>query len=162
MQRITPFLWFNDNAEAAVKFYTSIFKKSKTGRVARYDKAGEKVSGRPAGSVMTVEFELDGQPFIALNGGPHFKFNEAVSFVVNCKTQKEVDYYWKKLTAGGGREVQCGWLTDKFGVSWQIVPTALNELMSSGDAAKSQRVMAALLQMVKLDIRKLKAAAKGR
>jgi predicted 3-demethylubiquinone-9 3-methyltransferase (glyoxalase superfamily) len=162
MQRITPFLWFNDNAEAAVKFYTSIFKKSKTGRVARYDKAGEKVSGRPAGSVMTVEFELDGQPFIALNGGPHFKFNEAVSFVVNCKTQKEVDYYWKKLTAGGGQEVQCGWLTDKFGVSWQIVPTALNELMSSGDAAKSQRVMAALLQMVKLDIRKLKAAAKGR
>ena len=162
MQKITPFLWFNDNAEAAVKFYTSIFKKSKVGTIARYDEAGEKVSGRPAGSVMTVDFQIEGQDFIALNGGPMFKFNESISFVVNCKTQKEVDYYWKKLTAGGGKEVQCGWLKDKFGVSWQVVPTVLGELMSSEDAAKSQRVMAAMLKMVRLDIKKLKAAAKGK
>src|SRR5215510_14339603 len=122
MQKITPFLWFNDNAEAAAKFYTSIFKKSKLGTVARYDEAGEKVTGRPAGSVMTVDFQIEGQEFIALNGGPEFKFTEAISLVVNCRTQREVDYYWKKLTSGGGREVQCGWLKDKFGLSWQIVP----------------------------------------
>src|SRR5882672_8018883 len=131
MQKITPFLWFNDNAEQAVKFYTSIFKNSKIGKIARYDKAGEKAAGRPAGSVMTVEFEIEGQKFVALNGGPAFKFNESVSFVVNCKTQAEVDYYWKKLTAGGGKEVQCGWLRDKFGLSWQIVPTILMELLNS-------------------------------
>ncbi len=162
MQKITPFLWFNDDAEAAAKFYTSIFKKSKLGTIARYEKAGEKVSGRPAGSVMTVEFQIEGQDFIALNGGPLFKFNESISFVVNCMTQAEVDYYWKKLTAGGGKPVQCGWLKDKFGVSWQVVPTALNELMSGKDAAKSQRVMEAMLKMVKLDIKKLKAAARGK
>jgi predicted 3-demethylubiquinone-9 3-methyltransferase (glyoxalase superfamily) len=159
MQKITPFLWFNDNAEEAVKFYTSIFKKSKTGKIARYNKAGEKAAGRPAGSVMTIEFEIEGQKFIALNGGPHFKFNESVSFVVNCKTQAEVDYYWKKLTAGGGKEVQCGWLKDRFGVSWQIVPTVLGELLSARDAAKTQRVMEAMLKMVKLDIKTLKRAA---
>ena len=162
MQKITPFLWFNDNAEAAARFYTSIFKKSKLGTIARYDEAGEKVSGRPAGSVMTVDFQIEGQDFIALNGGPMFKFNESISFVVNCKTQKEVDYYWKKLTAGGGKEVQCGWLKDKFGVSWQVVPVELNKLMNTKDAAKSQRVMEAMLKMVKLDINKLKAAAAGR
>ncbi len=162
MQKITPFLWFNDNAEAAAKFYTSIFKKSKLGTIARYEKAGEKVSGRPAGSVMTVDFQIEGQDFIALNGGPLFKFNESISFVVNCMTQAEVDYYWKKLTAGGGKPVQCGWLKDKFGVSWQVVPTTLNELMSGKDAAKSQRVMEAMLKMVKLDIKKLKAAARGK
>ena len=162
MQKITPFLWFNDNAEAAAKFYTSIFKKSKMGTIARYDKAGEKVSGRPAGSVMTVEFQIEGQDFIALNGGPMFKFNESISFVVNCRTQKEVDYYWKKLTAGGGRESQCGWLKDKFGVSWQVVPVVLNELMSSKDALQNQRVMEAMLTMGKLDIKKLKAAAEGK
>jgi predicted 3-demethylubiquinone-9 3-methyltransferase (glyoxalase superfamily) len=161
MQKITPFLWFNDNAEEAVKFYTSIFKKSKIGKIARYDKAGEKVAGRPAGSVMTIEFEIEGQDFIALNGGPHFKFNEAVSFVVSCKTQTEVDYYWNKLSAGG-KEVQCGWLTDKFGLSWQIVPTILGELMSDKDPVKSQRVMGAMLKMVKLDINKLKAAYAGK
>ena len=161
MQKITPFLWFNDNAEEAVKFYTSIFKKSKIGKIARYDKAGEKVAGRPAGSVMTIEFEIEGQDFIALNGGPHFKFNEAVSFVVSCKTQTEVDYYWNKLSAGG-KEVQCGWLTDKFGLSWQIVPTILGELMSDKDPVKSQRVMEAMLKMVKLDINKLKAAYAGK
>jgi predicted 3-demethylubiquinone-9 3-methyltransferase (glyoxalase superfamily) len=160
MQKITPFLWFKDNAEAAAKFYTSVFKKSKLGKIARYGKAGEKVAGRPAGSVMTVEFEIEGQKFIALNGGPIFQFNESISFVVNCRTQAEVDYYWKKLTAGG-KAVQCGWLKDKFGISWQIVPTVLSELMSTKDAAKSERVMAAMLKMVKLDIKKLKAAAKG-
>jgi predicted 3-demethylubiquinone-9 3-methyltransferase (glyoxalase superfamily) len=162
VQKITPFLWFNDNAAAAAEFYTSIFKKSKVGTIARYDKAGEKVSGRPAGSVMTVEFQIAGQDFIALNGGPMFKFNESISFVVNCKTQAEVDYYWKKLIAGGGKEVRCGWLRDKFGLSWQIVPTSLNELMRAKDAAKSQRVMAAMLKMVKLDIKKLSAAAQGK
>jgi predicted 3-demethylubiquinone-9 3-methyltransferase (glyoxalase superfamily) len=161
MQKITPFLWFNDNAEEAVKFYTSIFKKSKIGKIARYDEAGEKVAGRPAGSVMTIEFEIEGQDFIALNGGPHFKFNEAVSFVVSCKTQTEVDYYWNKLSAGG-KEVQCGWLKDKFGLSWQIVPTILGELMSDKDPVKSQRVMEAMLKMVKLDINKLKAAYAGK
>lgn len=161
MPKITPFLWFNDNAEEAVKFYKSIFKKSKIGKIARYDKAGEKAAGRPAGSVMTVEFEIEGQKFIALNGGPIFKFTEAVSFVVNCKTQAELDHYWKKLSAGG-EEVQCGWIKDKFGLSWQIVPTILGELMSSKDAAKSQRVMEAMLKMVKLDIKKLQTAAKGK
>ena len=161
MQKITPFLWFEDNAEEAVKFYTSIFKNSRIGKIARYDKAGEKVSGRPAGSVMTVEFQLEGQEFVALNGGPHFKFTEAISFVVNCKTQAEVDRFWKKLSAGG-KKVQCGWLKDKYGLSWQIVPTILEELLRDQDAAKSQRVMEAMLKMVKLDIKKLKAAAKGR
>jgi predicted 3-demethylubiquinone-9 3-methyltransferase (glyoxalase superfamily) len=159
MQKITPFLWFDDNAEEAVKFYTSIFKNSKIGKIARYDEAGEKAAGRPAGSVMTIEFRLEGQEFVALNGGPHFKFTEAISFVVSCKTQAEVDYYWNKLTADGGKEVQCGWLKDKYGLSWQVVPTILPELLSDKDAAKSQRVMEAMLQMVKLDIKKLKQAA---
>lgn len=161
MQKITPFLWFDDNAEEAVKFYTSIFKNSKIGKIARYGEEGAKTTGRPKGSVMTIEFQLAGQEFVALNGGPHFKFNEAVSFVVNCKTQAEVDSYWEKLSAGG-KEVQCGWLKDKFGVSWQIVPTVLGELMSDQDAAKSERVMNAMLQMVKLDIKKLKNAYDGR
>jgi len=159
MQKITPFLWFDNQAEQAVKFYTSIFRNSRIGKIARYDEAGEKVSGQPAGSVMTVEFELAGQEFVALNGGPHFKFTEAISFVVNCKTQAEVDKFWKKLSAGG-KEVQCGWLKDKYGLSWQIVPTVLAELLSDKDAAKSQRVMQAMLKMVKLDIKKLKQAAK--
>ncbi len=161
MQKITPFLWFSDNAEEAVRVYVSIFKNSKIGKIARYDEAGEKVAGRPAGSVMTVEFQLEGEDFVALNGGPMFKFTEAISFVVNCETQEEVDYYWKKLSAGG-KEVQCGWLKDKFGLSWQIVPTILPELLSDKDAAKSQRVMQAMLEMVKLDIKKLKQAAKQR
>lgn len=158
--KITPFLWFNDNAEEAVKFYTSIFKNSKIGKIARYDEAGEKAAGRPAGSVMTVEFQIEGQEFVALNGGPIFKFTEAISFVVNCETQEEVDYYWEKLSQGG-KEVQCGWLKDKYGLSWQIVPTVLGELLSDKDAAKAQRVMQAMLKMVKLDIEKLKQAAKG-
>jgi len=161
MQKITPFLWFDQQAEEAVKFYTSIFKNSKAGKVTRYDEAGAKASGRPAGSVMTVEFKLDGQEFMALNGGPMFQFNESISFVVNCETQAEVDRFWRKLSAGG-REQPCGWLKDKFGVSWQIVPTILSELLSSRDAAKAQRVLHAMLQMVKLDIPKLKRAAKGK
>ncbi len=161
MQKITPFLWFDDKAEEAVKFYTSIFENSKIGKIARYDEAGEKASGRPRGSVMTVEFQLEGQQFVALNGGPQFKFTEAISFVVNCETQEEVDYYWEKLSAGG-KEVQCGWLKDKYGLSWQIVPTVLGKLVSDKDAAKSQRVMQAMLKMVKLDVKKLKQAAKGK
>ncbi len=161
-QKITPFLWFDDQAEEATKFYTSIFPNSKILNIARYSEAGAKVSGRPKTSVMTVPFEIAGQKFIALNGGPEFKFNEAISFVVTCNTQKEIDYFWKKLTAAGGKEVQCGWLRDKFGVSWQVVPEILGELMASKDPAKSQRVMEALLKMVKLDIKKLKAAAKGK
>lgn len=155
MQKITPFLWFDNQAEEAAKFYTSIFKNSKIGKIARYGDAGP----GPKGSVMIVEFQLEGQEFVALNGGPLFKFTEAISFVVKCKTQAEVDKFWKKLSAGG-KEVQCGWLKDKYGLSWQIVPTVLGELVSDKDAAKSQRVMQAMLKMVKLDIKKLKQAAK--
>ena len=157
MQKITPFLWFNNQAEEAVKFYTSIFRNSKIGKIARYGDAGP----GPKGSVMTVEFQLEGQKFLALNGGPHFKFTEAVSFVVNCKTQAEVDKFWKKLSAGG-KKVQCGWLKDKYGLSWQIVPTVLGELVSGKNSAQSQRVMQAMLKMIKLDIKKLKQAAKGK
>jgi predicted 3-demethylubiquinone-9 3-methyltransferase (glyoxalase superfamily) len=160
MQKITPFLWFDDQAEAAVKFYTAIFKQSKILKVARYDESGAKASGRKKGSVMTIAFRLNGQDFTALNGGPVFKFTEAISFVVNCKTQAELDYFWKKLSAGG-KEIQCGWLKDKYGISWQIVPENLDKLMSSKDSVRSQRVMQAVLQMVKLDIKKLKAAYEG-
>jgi predicted 3-demethylubiquinone-9 3-methyltransferase (glyoxalase superfamily) len=160
MQKITPFLWFDHQAEAAAKFYLSVFKKSKLLKVTHYDQAAANASGRPRGSVMTVEFEIAGQKFMALNGGPHFKFNEAVSFVVNCRTQKELDYYWEKLSAGG-RESQCGWLKDKFGVSWQIVPDQLGRLLSGKDKAKSSRVMQALLRMSKLDISKLERAYRG-
>ncbi len=161
MQKITPFLWFNNNAEEAVKFYTSIFKNSKTGRIARYSESAEKVARRPAGSVMTIEFKLNGQDFVALNGGPEYKFNESISFVVNCETQREIDRYWEKLSRGG-KKVQCGWLKDKYGISWQIVPTILAKLAADQDAAKVDRVMQAMLKMVKLDIKKLQAAAKGK
>jgi len=157
MQKITPFLWFDNQAEEAMNFYTSIFKNSKTGAVSRYGEEGAKMSGIPAGAVMTVAFQLDGQDFIALNGGPHFKFTEAVSFVVNCETQEEVDEFWEKLSAGGEKS-RCGWLKDKFGLSWQIVPTALGKMMQDKDGAKSKRVMQALMQMDKLDIQRLKQA----
>jgi predicted 3-demethylubiquinone-9 3-methyltransferase (glyoxalase superfamily) len=157
MQKITPFLWFNGQAEQAAKFYASIFPKSKIRKVTCYGDAGP----GPKGSVMTVEFEIAGQKFIALNGDSQFKFNESVSFMVHCKTQAEVDRYWKKLTAGGGKEVACGWLKDKYGLCWQIVPTVLLELISSKDAAKSQRAMKAMMNMVKLDIAKLKQACRG-
>ena len=159
MQRVTPCLWFDDNAEEAVNFYTSVFKNSKIKNISRYGEAGAAVSGRPKGSVLTVAFELDGQKFTALNGGPMFKFNEAISLQVNCETQAEVDYYWEKLSAGGDEKAQqCGWLKDKFGVSWQIVPTVVSKMMSDPDPAKSERVMKALLPMKKLDIQSLKNA----
>ena len=161
MPTITPFLWFDSQAEEAAKFYVSILKKSKLGKIARYDADSAKATGRPPGSAMTVEFTLDGQPFVALNGGPVFKFNESISFVVNCKTQAEVDHYWKRLSAGG-KKSRCGWLKDKYGVSWQIVPTILGELVGGNDTAKAARVMAAMMTMAKLDIKKLKQAAKGK
>ena len=160
LQKITPFLWFDDQAEAAAKFYTSIFKKSKILKIARYNKAAEKVARRPLGSVMTVEFEIEGQRFIALNGGPLFEFNESVSFQIPCESQEEVDYYWEKLGRGGTFS-QCGWLKDKFGLSWQVVPTALPKLLGDTDKAKANRVMQAMLKMQKLDIAKLEAAGKG-
>lgn len=157
MQKITPFLWYDDNAEEAVKFYVSIFKNSKIRGITRYDEAGAKAAGRPEGSAMTVEFQLEGQEFVALNGGPHFKFTEAVSFVVNCETQEEVDEFWNRLSEGG-QEVQCGWLKDKYGLSWQVVPTVLPELLKDKDPAKAKRVMEAMLQMKKIDIKTLKQA----
>jgi len=153
MARITPMLWFDHQAEEAARFYTSIFRNSKIGAVSRYGDSGP----GPKGSVMVVAFELDGQPFTALNGGPMFKFTEAISLVVNCADQKEVDHYWDRLTEGGA-PVQCGWLKDKYGLSWQIVPSVLSELMSGPDSARSQRVMAALMLMVKLDIGQLQQA----
>jgi len=153
MQKITPFLWFNDNAEAAMNHYLSIFKNSKAISVSRYGDAGP----GPKGSVMTATFQLDGQEFIALNGGPHFKFTEAVSFVVSCETQAEVDYYWEKLLEGGTPS-QCGWLKDKFGLSWQVVPTLLGKLVTGKDPVKGNRVMQAMLQMTKMDMKKLQDA----
>src|SRR5882724_391320 len=158
MQKITPFLWYDDKAEEAANFYCSIFKNSKVGSVTRYEEEGAKASGRPAGSAMTVQFELEGQKFVGLNGGPHFKFTEAVSFVVNCETQEEVDYFWGKLTADGGAESQCGWLKDKYGLSWQVVPTILIDMLHDKDPEKAERVMKAMLQMQKIEIPKLKAA----
>ena len=153
MQKITPFLWFNGQAEEAAKFYVSIFKNSQIGTVNRYGDHGP----GPKGTVMIAAFQLDGQDFIALNGGPQFKFSPATSFVVNCETQEEVDHFWEKLSEGGATQ-QCGWLQDKFGVSWQIVPTALAKLMSDPDPAKRNRVMGALMQMTKIEIAKLQQA----
>lgn len=157
MQKITPFLWFNGNAEEAMNFYLSIFKNSKVRGVSRYSEAGP----GPAGSVMVANFTLDGIDFMALNGGPKFKFNESVSFVVNCQNQQEVDELWEKLSSQGGKPGQCGWLKDKFGVSWQIVPTALGELMKDKDPQKSKRVMQAMFQMNKIDIDALMRAREG-
>ncbi len=162
MQKITPFLWCDDQAEQAAKFYTSVFKNSKIGRILRYDEASAKAAGRPAGSVLTVEFEIEGQKFTALNGGPQFKFNESVSFVVNCETQNEVDYFWEKLSANGGQESECGWLKDKFGLSWQITPTVLIDMLNDKDPKKAGRVMKAMMQMQKIEINKLKAAYAGK
>jgi len=159
LHKITPCLWYDDEAEEAAKFYTGIFKNSKIGRISRYSEAGREVHRKEPGTVLTVEFELEGLSFTALNGGPIFKFNEAISFQVNCETQEQVDYYWDKLSAGGDPKAQqCGWLKDKFGVSWQIVPSILPQLMTDPDPAKSGRVMAAMLQMKKLDIEKLRRA----
>jgi predicted 3-demethylubiquinone-9 3-methyltransferase (glyoxalase superfamily) len=156
-QKITPFLWFDNQAEEAVNFYTSIFKNSKTGSNTRYDEEAAKAAERPKGTVMTASFQLAGQEFVALNGGPQFKFTEAISFAVNCETQEEVDYFWEKLSEGG-QEVQCGWLKDKYGLSWQIVPTILSKLLGDKDPEKSKSVMNAMLKMVKLDIKTLQQA----
>jgi predicted 3-demethylubiquinone-9 3-methyltransferase (glyoxalase superfamily) len=161
MQRITPFLWFDHQADEAAKFYVSIFKNSRIASIARYDEEAAQASGRPKGSVMTVAFELDGQEFVALNGGPLFKFTEAISLVVNCETQEEVDHFWEKLSAGG-QEVQCGWLKDRFGVSWQVVPIILSEMLQDKDPEKSKRVMAAMLKMKKMSIQALRKAYDGR
>ena len=158
MQRITPFLWFDTQAEEAASFYVSVFKNSRILRTDRYGEAGP----GSAGSVMTVEFELDGEKFVALNGGPQFKFDEAVSFQISCRTQKEVDYFWSKLTAEGGKEGPCGWLKDKFGLSWQVVPTSLIDMMLDKDASKVARVTNAFLKMKKFDIEALKRAFDGK
>ena len=161
MQKITPCLWFDNKAKEAVKFYTSILKNSKIKGTTRYGNAAAKASGRPKGSVMTILFELSGQEFLALNGGPQFKFSPAISFIANCKDQKEIDLLWRKLSAGG-KPGPCGWLTDKFGVSWQIVPADLGKMMLDKDSRQSERVMGAMLPMKKLDLKTLQKAYTGR
>jgi predicted 3-demethylubiquinone-9 3-methyltransferase (glyoxalase superfamily) len=153
--KITPCLWFDSQAEEAAKYYTSVFKNSKIGKVSRYGKEGFEIHGRKAGTVMTVEFEIEGQKFVALNGGPHFKFNEAVSFQVHCETQQEIDYFWSEL-GKGGQEQPCGWLKDKFGLSWQVIPKALPQMLMDEDSEKAQRVMKSMLQMRKIDLEALK------
>lgn len=159
MQKITPFLWFDDQAEEAAKFYTSVFKNSKLGAVSRYeDDESSQRTGRPKGSVMIAEFQIEGQNFIALNGGPMFKFNESVSFVIDCTNQEEVDYYWNKLTADGGQESMCGWLKDKFGLSWQVVPRIVTEMLQDKNREKAERVMQAIFTMKKIDIEALRRA----
>ena len=156
-KKITPCLWFDTQAEEAAKFYASVFKNSKIGKVSRYGKEGFEVHGKKAGTVMTVEFEIEGQKFLALNGGPHFKFNEAVSFQVPCETQEEIDYFWSTL-AKDGDEGRCGWLKDKFGLSWQVFPRALPEMLMDGNSETAQRVMRSMLQMRKIDIAALRRA----
>jgi predicted 3-demethylubiquinone-9 3-methyltransferase (glyoxalase superfamily) len=162
MQKINPCLWFDDQAEEAVNFYTALFKNSEIGRILRYNEEAAEKTGRPVGSVLTIEFEIDGQKFVALNGGSLFKFNESISFVINCETQEEVDYFWEKLTADGGEESACGWLKDKFGLSWQVTPTVLIDMLHDKDPEKAERVMKAMLQMQKIEIPKLKAAYGGK
>jgi predicted 3-demethylubiquinone-9 3-methyltransferase (glyoxalase superfamily) len=157
-QKITPCLWFDSEAEEAAKFYVSIFKNSKLGAISHYGNEGQEVHGRPPGSVMVAEFELEGQKFVALNGGPIFKFNEAISFQVMCETQAEVDYFWDKLTSAGGKEIECGWVKDKYGLSWQVVPTVLFEMLMDPDRRKADRVTKAFLQMKKFDIAALQRA----
>lgn len=161
MPSITPYLWFDTQAEEAARFYISIFKNSKLGGITYYGNEGKEITGKPAGEVMTVAFELDGQEFLTLNGGPAFKFTEAISFLVDCEDQQEVDYYWERLTADGGQEVQCGWLKDRYGLSWQIIPGQLNRLLGDPDRSKADRVMKAMLQMKKIDIGVLEKAAEA-
>ena len=162
LQKITPCLWFDGQAEEAATYYTGIFPNSKITSLTRYGEAGQEIHGQAAGTVLTAAFELDGQPFTALNGGPQFKFNEAISFQVGCETQDEIDYFWGKLSEGGDPNAQvCGWVKDKYGVSWQIVPNAVAEMLADPDTVKSQRVMAALLKMKKLDLAQLQRAYKG-
>jgi predicted 3-demethylubiquinone-9 3-methyltransferase (glyoxalase superfamily) len=163
VQKITANLWFENQAEEAAKFYISVFKNSKIGRITRYGKEGVEIHGRPVGSVMTIEFELEGTQFVALNGGPHFKFTEAVSFIINCDSQKEVDYFWEKLSEGGDPKAQvCGWLKDKFGLSWQVVPTEMTDMFLDENSEKTHRAMRAMLQMKKLDLAVLKKAYEGK
>jgi predicted 3-demethylubiquinone-9 3-methyltransferase (glyoxalase superfamily) len=162
IKSITSCLWYDKDAEDAAKLYCSIFKYSKMGKVTRYGKEGFEIHGQPEGKVMTVDFELEGNKFVALNGGPLFKFNESVSFQIHCETQDEIDHYWSKLTADGGKESQCGWLKDKFGLSWQVTPVALIEMLTKGDTAGAQRVTKAFLQMKKFDIAALKRAYEGK
>lgn len=162
VQKITPFLWFDDQAEEAVNYYVSIFGNARVAAITRYNEEGAEVSGRPVGTVMTVAFQLEGQEFVALNGGPYFKFTEAISFVVNCESQEEVDHYWTRLSAGGDEKAQqCGWLKDKYGVSWQVVPKVLDELLNDLDPEKVRRVMKAMLKMKKIDVAGLMRAAAG-
>ena len=162
MQKITPNLWFDDQAEQAAQFYTSIFENSKVGRITYYTKDGHENHGQKEGTVMTVEFQIEGQEFVALNGGPQFKFSEAISFIVNCENQEEVDYYWGKLSEGGDPDAQqCGWLKDKFGVSWQIVPSMLTEMINDPDPAKTSRLLQAMYPMKRLDIELLTQAYEG-
>lgn len=162
MQKIVPNLWFDSQAEEAANFYVSLFKNAKIGRTARYGEEAAKVSGMPAGSVMTVEFTLEGQDFIAINGGPQFKFTEAVSFLIYCDTQEEIDMFWGKLTADGGEESVCGWLKDKYGLSWQVAPRMLDDWIQDENQEKAERAMAAMLKMKKLDIAELKRAYEGK
>lgn len=161
-QKIVPFLWFDNQAEAAANLYVSLFKNSRILSTTRYGKEGHDIHGREAGSVMTVDFELEGQKFVGLNGGPLFKFSEAISFQILCETQEEIDHFWSKLTADGGQESHCGWLKDKFGLSWQVVPTVLFEFLKGSDTARAQRVTKAFLQMKKFDIAKLREAYESR
>jgi predicted 3-demethylubiquinone-9 3-methyltransferase (glyoxalase superfamily) len=160
--KISPCLWFDDQAEAAARFYTGIFQNSKITAISRYPDAGQEIHGRPAGSVMTVDFELNGHPFTALNGGPLFKFNEAISYQIECATQEEVDYYWEKLGAGGDADAQqCGWLKDQFGLSWQVVPEGMHKFLSDPDPSKTKRAFAAMMEMKKLDLAALERAFAG-
>ena len=159
MEKIIPCLWFDSEAEEAVKLYTGIFKNSKTGNISRYGEAGREIHGKPVGTVLTIEFERNGQAFTALNGGPVFKFTEAISFQVSCESQGEIDYYWEKLSEGGDKKAQqCGWLKDRYGVSWQVVPSILVKMLQDKDAERSNRVMQAMLQMTKIDIQGLRRA----
>ena len=158
MKKINPFLWFDSEAEEAAKFYVGIFKNSKIGKIARYGEEAAQKTGRPAGSVMTVEFTLDRVEFVALNGGPRFKFTEAISFAVHCETQDEIDYFWEKLSADGGETGPCGWLKDKFGLSWQVSPRVLGEMLADKDPAAAGRVMKAMMEMDKMDVAALKRA----
>lgn len=159
MQKITSNLWFDTQAEEAAKYYVSIFRNSGIGRISRFGKEGYEIHNMPEGTVMTVEFTIEGQKFVALNGGPIFKFNEAISFIVNCETQEEIDYYWKKLSEGGDKNAQqCGWLKDKYGLSWQIVPSIVDDMIMDPDSKKSEAVMRAMLKMKKIDIKELEEA----
>jgi predicted 3-demethylubiquinone-9 3-methyltransferase (glyoxalase superfamily) len=162
IQKITTNLWFNNQAEEAANFYTSIFQDSKIGRITRYGNERHEITGVSEGAVMTVEFQLEGMNFVALNGGPQYKFTEAISFIINCETQEELDHYWEKLSEGGDEKAQvCGWLKDKFGVSWQIIPANLSEMVSDPNLEKSERVMKAMLKMKKMEIKTLKEAYEG-